>query len=100
MQIVAWSDWLDRHIPYYERNKQIQQYADNPPQSILILGPADRYKGPGNLRPHLNWETMDNRIRELSYKSEPVFLDNDTHQCWYWAFWHQNEALATMLKLS
>jgi tRNA nucleotidyltransferase (CCA-adding enzyme) len=42
MQVVAWSDWLDRHIPYYEKTKQINRYADNPPEAILVVDPVDR----------------------------------------------------------
>jgi hypothetical protein len=38
------------------------------------------------------WEVMDNDIRKLNYQAEPIFLDNDTHQRWYWAFASQKEA--------
>jgi len=43
---------------------------------------------------------MDNDIRALRYRAEPIFLDNDTAQRWYWAFWDRDEALLAVIKLS
>lgn len=101
MQVVAWPDWLDRHIPYYEKTKQINRYAGNAPESVLIVDPVDRYKRkqPGTV-PWSTWEHMDNEVRQLGYRNEAVFLDNDTHQRWFWAFWSANEALLAVIKLS
>ena len=101
MQVVAWSDWLDRHIPYYEKNKQINRYVDNPPEAILVVDPVDRNRRAGQYGfAWSTWEAMDNSIRDLAYLAEPVFLDTDTHQRWYWAFWNQHEALLAVIKLS
>ena len=101
MQVVVWSDWLDRHIPYYEKNKQIHRYADNPPATILVVDPVDRNRRVAHAGfAWSTWEAMDNSIRDLAYQAEPVFLDTDTHQRWYWAFWNQNEALAAVIRLS
>ena len=101
MQVVAWSDWLDRHIPYYEKTKQINLYADNPPEAILVVDPVDRNRRVG-LRGFAwsTWEAMDSDIRALRYQAEPIFLDNDTHQRWYWVFWNRDEALLAVIKLS
>ena len=101
MQVVDWPTWLDRHIPYYEKQKQTDRYYDNPPASVLIVDPTDRnrrvaYAGFA----WSTWKAMDNDIRDLHYLAEPVFLDTDTHQRWYWAFWNQDEALLAVIRLS
>ena len=101
MQIVTWHDWLDQHIPYYERSKHQDRYYDNPPESVLIVDPVDRNRRVG-LRGFAwaGWEAMDADIRALRYRAEPVFLDTDTHQRWYWVFWSADEALLAVIKLS
>ena len=99
MQVVAWSDWLDRHIPYYERQKHLDNYCNSPPACILVIDPVDRNRLVG-VKGFTNWEAMDNRIRDLGYHAEPVFQDTDTHQRWYWAFWSQQEALVAVIRLS
>ena len=99
MQLVTWSDWLERHIPYYERQKQQDRYYDNPPTCILVVDPVDRNRLVG-VKGFTNWEAMDTRIRNLGYGAEPVFLDTDTHQRWYWAFWNEQEALIAVIKLT
>jgi len=101
MQVVAWPVWLERHIPYYERNKQQDRYYNNPPESVLVVDPVDRNRRAGQ---HgfawSTWEAMDNDIRSLQYRVEPVFLDTDTHQRWYWVFWSADEALMAVIRLS
>jgi len=101
MQVVDWPTWLDRHIPYYEKQKQADRYYDNPPTSVLIVDPVDRNRRVG-LRGFAwsTWEAMDTDIRALRYRAEPVFLDNDTLQRWYWVFWDANEALMAVMRLS
>ena len=101
MQVVTWATWLDQHIPYYEKNKQINRYADNPPEAVMIVDPVDRNRRVARADfAWSTWEAMDNSIRDLAYLAEPVFLDTDSHQRWYWAFWNQNEALLAVIKLS
>ena len=101
MQIVAWHDWLDRHIPYYAVEKQQSRYLDNPPAVVLVVDPVDRSRRKNHLGFVWNtWESMNTDIQNLGYKFSPIFLDNDTHQRWYWAFWNEQEALITVLKLS
>jgi hypothetical protein len=101
MKIVSWSDWLDQHIPYYQVEKQKNRYADNPPEAILIVDPVDRNRRVNHRGfAWSTWEVMDNDIRKLNYQAEPIFLDNDTHQRWYWAFASQKEALMAIIKLS
>jgi hypothetical protein len=99
MQVVAWHDWLDRHIPYYERQKHQDRYRDNPPACILVINPVDRNRLAG-VNGFTNWEAMENRINDLGYRAEPVFQDTDTHQRWYWAFWNHHEALVAVIRLS
>jgi hypothetical protein len=101
MQVVTWSDWLERHIPYYQQQQQQDQYGDSPPAAVLIIDPTDRYQRSvryGYIGS--TWEAMDNQITKLDYCTKPIFLDTDTHQRWYWAFWSQNEALAAVIRLS
>jgi hypothetical protein len=101
MQVVAWPDWLERHIPYYEKQKQADRFYDNPPESVLIVDPMDRNRRVGHRGfAWSTWEAMDNDIRALHYRAEPIFLDNDTHQRWYWVFWNRDEALLAVIKLS
>ena len=101
MQVVSWPDWLDRHIPYYERDKQERRYLDNPPQAVLVVDPVDRNRRVGQRGfAWSTWEAMDADIRALKYRAEPVFLDTDTLQRWYWVFWDRDEALLAVIKLS
>ena len=46
-----------------------------------------------------NWDTANNEIQDLGYRNSPIFLDTDTHQQWFWAFWDRDEALLVLLKL-
>jgi hypothetical protein len=101
MQLVSWSDWLDRHIPYYEQQRQRDNFGDSPPVSILIIDPVDRnrlaaQKGFAGS----TWEATSSQIANLGYVSQPVFLNNDTHQRWYWGFWNEQHALMAVLKLT
>lgn len=101
MQVVTWSAWLDHHIPYYQKHKQIQRYADTPPACVLIVTPVDRNRrATHDTFTWTRWDDMDNRINELGYRVSPLFLDTDTHQRWYWAFWSQDEALMAVIRLS
>jgi len=99
MQLVTWSDWLERHIPYYEQQRQRDNFGGAPPASMLIVDAVDRNRLVG-VKGFTNWEAMDNRIKNLGYQAEPVFLETDTHQHWYWAFWNEQEALMALLKLT
>jgi hypothetical protein len=101
MQVVEWPTWLERHIPYYEKQKQQDRYYDNPPESVLVVDPVDRNRRVSHRGfAWSTWEAMDADIRALHYRAEPVFLDNDTHQRWYWVFWDANEALVAVLRLT
>jgi len=101
MQVIDWPTWLERHIPYYEKQKQQNRYYTNPPESVLVVDPIDRNRRVGHRGfAWSTWEAMDTDIRTLRYRAEPVFLDNDTHQRWYWAFWDANEALMAVIRLS
>jgi hypothetical protein len=101
MQVVAWPDWLDRHIPYYEKNKQINRYADNPPEAILVIDPVDRNRRVAHAGfAWSTWEAMDNSIRDLDiwqnlYSWTPTHINAGTG-----LFGPQDEALIAVLKLS
>jgi hypothetical protein len=101
MQVASWHDWLDCHIPYYERDKQYKKYVDDLPASVLIIDPMDR-----NRRVDRGgfvwstWEVVNQDIQSFDFRTEAVFLDNDTHQRWYWAFWNHQEALIAVIRLS
>jgi len=100
MKIVSWQEWLDKHIPYYEAEKHRKRFLDNPPQSVLIIYITDRVVRhiPGQIRE--TWEDIHNKFVDFGYESTPLFLERDTHQEWYWAFWNQSESLMAVLKLS
>jgi len=101
MKIVSWHEWLDKHIPYYEAERHRNRFLDNPPQSILIINPADRAT---LLKSHglnwSNWDTTHNQIVDTGYDSSPLFLERDTNGLWYWAFWNEKEALMTVIRLT
>ena len=100
MQIVAWNDWLDRHIPYYEKARQHRSYESDPPAVVIVLDPIDRSRRKSRPMIPSVWESYNTEIKKLGYRCTAIFLDNDTHQRWYWAFWNEQEALVTVLKLS
>jgi len=104
MKIVSWQEWLDKHIPYYEAERHKNRFLDNPPCSVLIVYPNDEIR----LRKHtiLNepvwekYETITEQIERYgNTKTVSLFLERDTNQQWYWAFWSKNHALLTLLKL-
>jgi hypothetical protein len=96
MKLLSWHDWLDKHIPYYEAERHRTRFLDNPPQVVLVIAVIDRQATTF----WKNWEDVSNRIDTLNYQSSPLFLERDTHQNWYWAFWNEQEALMTLLKLT
>jgi hypothetical protein len=99
MKIVSWQEWLDKHIPYYEAERHRTRFLANPPHSVLIIEVTDRAVRhiPGTIRE--TWEDIHNKMHELHFDFSPLFLERDTHQEWYWAFWNEHEALVTVLKL-
>ena len=70
MQVVDWPTWLEQYIPYYEKQKHLDRYYDNPPASVLVVDPVDRNRRVG-LRGFAwsTWEAMDTTY-EL-YATEP-----------------------------
>ena len=102
MLIATWQEWLDQHIPYYELAKQSGRFGDNPPEAVLIISPVDRNRKI-NQRPGSEWSTwegLDNEITDMGFQVRPMFLESDTYQRWYWAFWSHSEALMAVMKLS
>lgn len=101
MKIVTWQEWLDKHIPYYEAERHRNRFLDNPPKSILILNPYDRVT---HLAGHglnwSNWDTTHQQIVDTGVNSSPLFLERDTNGLWYWAFWNEQDALMTLMKIS
>jgi hypothetical protein len=101
MQVVDWPTWLERHIPYTKNNGKRIVTTTIHQRQCLVVDPVDRNRRVGHRGfAWSTWEAMDNDIRDLRYRAEPVFLDNDTHQRWYWAFWDRDEALLAVIKLS
>ena len=96
MKLLSWHDWLDKHIPYYEAERHRTRFLDNPPQVVLVIAITDRQATAF----WKNWEEVSDRIDTLNYQSSPLFLERDTHQNWYWAFWNEQEALMSLLKLT
>lgn len=100
MKIVSWQEWLDKHIPYYEAEKHRKRFLDNPPHSVLIIYVTDRAVRhiPGTIRE--TWEDIHNKMVDYELEFTPLFLERDTHQEWYWAFWNEHDPLLCVLKMS
>ncbi len=105
MKLLPWPQWLDEHIPYYEAERFRSQYRDNPPVVVLVVGPRDRVPERGTVsvvhktRGLLNWEEYVGDSKLVEHGAFPLFLENDTRQEWYWAFWDEHEALIAVMKL-
>lgn len=105
MKLVTWNEWLDKHIPYYEAERHRNRYLDNPPQVVLIVYPYDDIRNHQvESRTARRWEDHDTISEKLEsdpkIKMAAIFLERDTRQEWYWAFWNENEALLSMMKLA
>jgi hypothetical protein len=105
MKLLPWLQWLDEHIPYYEAERLGSLYRDNPPAVVLVIAPLDRVPESNTgvtvpkSRGLLNWEEYITDTRLIEHGALPVFLENDSRQEWYWAFWDANEALMAVMKL-
>lgn len=100
MKIVSWQEWLDKHIPYYEAERHKKRFLDNPPLCVLIVYIMDRAVRHPHGQPWESWEDLNIRINGLNHLCSPLFLERDTRQEWYWAFWNENEALISVMKLT
>ena len=94
MQVIDWNEWLDQHIPYYEADRFRTQYRDRPPCVVLEIDIFDRFQRGPNWG---DWESINSRLEQ--YHTESVFLERDTRQKWYWAFWDNKEALIAVIVL-
>ena len=99
MRIVPWSEWLDDLNPYYDRDRHAKRFADDPPQVVLVVDITDRQvkHSPGPVWDV--WTDFNDRIQELGYNISPLFLERDTLQEYYWAFWDEREALLALMRL-
>lgn len=99
MQVVAWTRWLNEYIPYYESQRHRERFLDDPPANVLIVYILDRAVRhvPGDAWE--TWDDLNHRLHDFGYQYAPVFLERDTRQEWYWAFWNETEALAAILRL-
>lgn len=108
MKIVAWNEWLDKHIPYYEADRHRTIMGSDPPRSVLIIPPSDNIRVSGHVSALANYysnkkdyETIAEKILQYSNcRVEPLFLERDTQQCWYWAFWDDKKLTFLLLKLA
>jgi hypothetical protein len=105
MKLLPWPQWLDEHIPYYEAERLRPLHQDNPPAVVLVVEPRDRIPERGTIsvvhktRGLLNWEEYITDTKLLEHGALPLFLESDSRQEWYWAFWDANEALIAVMKL-
>jgi hypothetical protein len=83
MKIISWNEWLNEYIPYYEGERHRDRFSDNPPGE-----------------PWETWDDLNRRLQDCGYRCSPMFLERDTRQEWYWAFWNNHDALLCMLKMS
>jgi hypothetical protein len=104
MKILSWHDWLNIYIPYYESERHRNRFLDNPPLDILLISPEDLVRQRSSENPGVrwvNWETVNEQIEKTSMGPiNPLFLERDTLQIWYWAFWKKGDALFVSLTLS
>jgi hypothetical protein len=108
MKLISWDEWLDKHIPYYEADRHREIMRSDPPQSVLIVTPTDKITVSGAISALANhyankkdYETISEQIvRFAKHRVEPLFLERDTKQCWYWAFWNENDALSLVIRIA
>ena len=100
MKLILWKEWIEKHIPYYEAEKLKNRFLDNPPKIVLVIYPNDEIR---NQKIGPNWLVREQFEEKISSNnpgiSMPVFLERDTHQKWFWAFWDEQCALLTIMRL-
>ena len=99
MKIISWNEWLDAYIPYYEAVRLRDRFLDDPPESVLIVYILDRAVRHIPGEPWETWDDLNRRLHNFGYRISPMFLERDTRQEWYWAFWDARDTLATVLRL-
>ena len=99
MKIISWNEWLNEYIPYYEGERHRSRFLDDPPQSVLIVYILDRATKHIPGAPWETWDDLNHRLHDCGYRCSPMFLERDTRQEWYWAFWNDHDALLCMLKM-
>ena len=99
MRVTTWTEWIDHHIPLYDSQRHRERFREDLPQSVLIVNILDRAVRhvPGEMWE--TWDDLNHRLQKFEYRCVPMFLERDTRQEWYWAFWSPQEALAVVLKL-
>jgi hypothetical protein len=98
VRVTPWTEWLDRHIPYYEAERLRSLYQHRPPQVVLELSVVDRHRYNHPKTPATDaWLSANAQFNQ--YQTEPIFLTSDTHQRWFWAFWDKQEALVAVIML-
>lgn len=108
MKLISWDEWLDKHIPYYEADRHRELWGSDPPQSVLIISPPDKIKVNSFVTAIANhhskkkdYETVSEQISKFAKcQTKPLFLERDTRQEWYWAFWNEHDALLCMFKMT
>jgi hypothetical protein len=99
MKIISWNEWLDGYIPYYERQRHRERFLDDPPTSVLVVYIMDRAVRHIPGQPWETWDDLNHTIHDLGYRCSPMFLERDTRQEWYWAFWSEKELTLALLRL-
>lgn len=94
MRVIPWTEWLDKHIPYYEAERFRKEFETNPPQVVLEIDIVDRFNRGPSWR---DWHTVNDLFEK--YHTEPLFLERDTRQKWYWAFWNEKDVLLVLMML-
>lgn len=99
MKLIDWSEWLDKHIPYYEADKLRNRFSLRPPVCVLVVTVQDRNRTTQS-RHSMSWEQINTKIFSAADgQCSPIFLTSDTAQLWLWVFWDQAVALFTMMQL-
>ena len=99
MRVIPWTEWLDQYIPYYESQRHRERFCNDPPESVLIVYILDRAVRHVPGEAWETWDDLNHRLQNFGYRCSPMFLERDTRQEWYWAFWNTSEITVALLKL-
>lgn len=99
MRLVPWYEWLDDLNPYYDRDRNEKRFISDPPQVVLVIDIHDRSVKhiPGPVWD--SWSASNDKIQSFGYRCTPLFLERDTLQEYYWAFWDEGEAMLALLQI-
>ena len=70
MQVVTWSDWLERHIPYYEKQKQQDEDDHENEDFIAMLPHAILFDDVSSSSALTKTEFMISQVEEIAQEQQ------------------------------